>query len=60
MLTQDHAIRLSLSPGVTPQEVLRSLVAQGIAVEKFEVAIPTLDEIFIRVVTGEGGEKSNG
>jgi ABC-type uncharacterized transport system ATPase subunit len=33
--------------------VLRALVAQNVNIEQFEVAMPTLDEIFIRVVQGE-------
>jgi ABC-type uncharacterized transport system ATPase subunit len=31
--------------------VLRALVERGIAIEQFEIASPSLDEIFIRVVT---------
>jgi ABC-2 type transport system ATP-binding protein len=53
VIPQDHSgMRLSLAPGTSPQEVLRSLVAQNVNVEQFEVAMPTLDEIFIRVVQG--------
>ena len=47
-------VKLHLSPGTAPQEVLRSLVAQNINLEQFEISMPTLDEIFIRVVQGEG------
>jgi ABC-2 type transport system ATP-binding protein len=47
------AFRLALVPGADPQDVLRSLVAQEVAVEQFEIATPTLDEIFIRVVQGD-------
>ena len=46
--------RLMLAQGATPQDVLRSLVAQNMIVEQFEMAVPTLDEIFIRVVQGGG------
>ena len=46
--------KLMLSPGSTPQDVLRSLVSQNIQVEQFEIAIPTLDEIFIKIVKGTG------
>jgi ABC-2 type transport system ATP-binding protein len=46
--------RLKLAPGVAPQSVLRSLVDQNVSLDQFEIAIPTLDEIFIRVVQGEG------
>lgn len=42
--------RLNLAPETSPQEVLRNLVAMDVPVEHFEVAMPTLDEIFIRVV----------
>lgn len=44
---------LKLTPGSTPQAVLAGLVNANITVEQFEIAMPTMDEIFIRVVTGE-------
>jgi ABC-2 type transport system ATP-binding protein len=47
----DH--RLELEKGVTAQEVLESLVARKVPLERFEIAVPTLDEIFIRVVTAD-------
>jgi len=50
---QNGATRLSLAAGVTPQDVLRQLVQLNVPVEQFEIAVPTLDEIFIRVVQGE-------
>ena len=45
--------RLNLEPETSPQDVLRGLVGGGVPVEQFEVAMPTLDEIFIRVVQAE-------
>jgi ABC-2 type transport system ATP-binding protein len=48
------ALKLHLAPGAKPQEILRTLVAKGIALDQFEISMPTLDEIFIRVVQGEG------
>jgi ABC-2 type transport system ATP-binding protein len=42
--------RLALSEEITPQQVLEALMAQRAVVEQFEIAVPTLDEIFIRVV----------
>ncbi len=30
------------------------MVAQNVTIEQFEVAVPTLDEIFIEVVQGRG------
>ena len=44
------ASRLVLAPGAKPQDVLRALVEKNVEVEQFELAMPTLDEIFIRVV----------
>lgn len=41
---------LMLAPDATPDTVLSSLMARGIAIERFEVAAPSLNEIFIRVV----------
>ncbi len=45
--------RLKLAPGVAPQSVLRALVDRNVSLDQFEIAVPTLDEIFIRVVQGE-------
>jgi ABC-2 type transport system ATP-binding protein len=44
------ASRLVLAPGAKPQDVLRALVEKNVEVEQFELAMPTLDEIFLRVV----------
>ncbi len=49
------AYRLTPQEGVSAQELLNELVAQEIKLNSFEVAVPTLDEIFIRVVK-EGNE----
>jgi ABC-2 type transport system ATP-binding protein len=46
------SVKLHLSAGTEPQEILRTLVAQNINLEQFEISMPTLDEIFIRVVQG--------
>jgi ABC-2 type transport system ATP-binding protein len=55
VLAHNNAVKLTLAQGVAPQDVLKNLMQQDVAVEKFEIAVPTLDEIFIRVVE-EGGE----
>jgi ABC-2 type transport system ATP-binding protein len=47
------AYRLNLAPKTGSQDILRSLVEQGIQVDQFEIAAPTLDEIFIRVVQSD-------
>lgn len=41
---------LRCEPGKTPQDILHTLVEKGIALEQFEIAMPSLDEIFIKVV----------
>jgi ABC-2 type transport system ATP-binding protein len=51
--------KLTLSEEVNPQDVLQSLVQAGITLEQFEIALPSLDEIFIQVVASksQAGEK---
>jgi ABC-2 type transport system ATP-binding protein len=44
------AYRLTLAQTTSTQDVLHALVERGINIEQFEIAAPTLDEIFIRVV----------
>jgi ABC-2 type transport system ATP-binding protein len=46
-------IRLSLTEDTTPQDVLHALVAKDVVLERFEIAVPTLDEIFIQVVASQ-------
>ncbi|NUM47570.1 MAG: ATP-binding cassette domain-containing protein [Anaerolineales bacterium] len=41
---------LTLAPEAQPQAVLQALAAESFLVDRFEVALPTLDEIFIQVV----------
>jgi ABC-2 type transport system ATP-binding protein len=53
--------RLSLAPGATPQAILRALGAQDDArIERFELAEPSLDDIFISVVSGDHPEGAEG
>ena len=47
----NSAYRLTLSPTTNTQDVLRALVECGIPIQQFEIAAPSLDEIFIQVVT---------
>jgi len=49
----NHSTRWTLTEDTSPQDVLRALVATGVAVEQFEVALPSLEEVFIRVVGHE-------
>jgi ABC-2 type transport system ATP-binding protein len=43
--------RLHLEPGVSPDKILHRLVEAQVAVEKFEIAMPNLHEIFIKTVS---------
>ncbi len=48
---------LLLQPGVAPGDVLRALAARPTTdISRFEVIMPSLDEIFIRVAGGESGD----
>lgn len=50
----NNANLLRLADGVSYQDILTTLVERRLAVEQFEIAMPTLDEIFIEVVKGQG------
>jgi ABC-2 type transport system ATP-binding protein len=47
---QNSHTLLHLSPGKSAQDILKVLVDLNIPLEQFEIAMPTLDEIFIKVV----------
>ena len=47
------SMKVNLAKGTDPQAILQALVSHNAVVEQFEIAMPTLDEIFIRVVQGE-------
>ena len=52
--THNSTTKLILNKGSNPQDVLADLVAQDVNVEKFEIALPTLDEIFIQLSRNNG------
>lgn len=55
---RNGAKKLTISSDLSPQDLLSTFVEQNIPLERFEIATPTLDEIFIQVVEeDEGGEK---
>jgi ABC-2 type transport system ATP-binding protein len=56
IVQHNSATKLILTEGSSPQDVLGALVAEDITLDKFEIALPTLDEIFIKVVK-EGSEE---
>ena len=45
------ALHLSLAADTTPQRVVKQLVDSDVLIERFEIAVPTLDEIFIQAVS---------
>jgi ABC-2 type transport system ATP-binding protein len=45
--------RLTLAQEVSPKDILRELMNQDADIERFEIAAPRLDEIFIQVVQDE-------
>ena len=49
----NKALELMLDAKTTPQMLLGSLVRKGIAVNRFELSTPSLNEIFIKVVGDE-------
>lgn len=56
--TKDHGayLELALDDRTSPQAVLAGLIGRNITVNRFEVALPPLSEIFIRVARGQPDE----
>lgn len=54
IVPHNNAMKLLLDEPITPQEIFKALAACNTPIEKFEIAIPSLHEIFIQVV--EAGE----
>jgi ABC-2 type transport system ATP-binding protein len=51
---ENSAWHLALEVGVDPQDVFRSLASrEGVYIERFELAEPSLDDIFVNVVGGK-------
>jgi ABC-2 type transport system ATP-binding protein len=48
--THKSYVELVLDGSATPQQVLERLVGRGIAINRFEIATPPLNEIFLKVV----------
>lgn len=52
-LPRDGAVRFLLRDGADAADLFRELASSGADVRRFEVATPTLNEIFIRAVAGD-------
>ena len=50
IVVQNGSVKLTLEAKTTPQDILCQLTAQDVILDKFEIATPSLDEIFIKVV----------
>ena len=48
-----HTAVLSLEPGVSSNEVLSSLLSEGVLINSFKELIPRMNDIFIKLVTEE-------
>jgi ABC-2 type transport system ATP-binding protein len=48
--THKGNIELILDGKTTPQQILSHLVSHGVVINRFEVAIPSLNDIFLKVV----------
>ncbi len=56
IISHNGDLKLTLDENTSPQDVLKTLADRNINIEKFEIAVPALNEIFIRVVE-EGDSK---
>ena len=48
--SHNDTLQLTRDQESSPQDILQQLVSQQCVIERFEIALPSLDEIFIRVV----------
>jgi ABC-2 type transport system ATP-binding protein len=53
VIPADGTVRFLLHEGASAADLFRELAASGASVDRFEVATPTLNEIFIRTVAGD-------
>jgi ABC-2 type transport system ATP-binding protein len=48
-----HTAVLALEEGSTPNEAIKEIIAQGLTVNSFKELVPRMNDIFIKLVTGE-------
>jgi ABC-2 type transport system ATP-binding protein len=51
-LPHNSGVKLTLTAGTTPQAVLQGMIAKGVVLEKFEIALPSVEEVFLQAVGG--------
>ena len=49
---QPHQLLLKLNAGTTPNDVLKHFISQGVSINSFNEVLPTLNDIFIKLVEG--------
>jgi ABC-2 type transport system ATP-binding protein len=54
---QNRFYELEVAPGADPQEILRRVVATGASVNRFELVLPSLHQIFLERVGARGVEE---
>lgn len=58
ILRQNGRFRLVLDEDAAPNTILKNLINQGVELTEFEIAVPPLNEIFIKVVQKQGEENN--
>ena len=48
----DHEVIIKLDPGFSNNDVLQYFINKGLAIESFNEILPSLNDIFIRLVEG--------
>ncbi len=48
----DHEVIIKLDPGYTNNDVLQYFISKGLSIESYNEILPSLNEIFIRLVEG--------
>lgn len=46
---EHHTAELKMRPGIRPEQIFHTLAADGLGVTRFEVALPSLQDIFVTV-----------
>ncbi len=56
IIPNHHGALLKLEPSVSANTVLKDLIRQDIILDEFHIAVPSLDDIFIKVVREQAGQ----
>ena len=53
---EGRLIKVYPRPGITPSQLIKSLIERGITIEQFQKAATPLEQIFVRVARESGQE----